>query len=48
LRPIPDAVIERACAQMQGGGAVGGFEREELHFDALKRMLDRAGMDYAS
>jgi hypothetical protein len=33
---------------MKGGGAVGGFEREELHFDALKRMLDRAGMDYAS
>jgi len=48
LRLIPDAVVARVCAQMQGGGAVGGFEREELHFDALKRMLDRARMDYAS
>jgi ribulose-5-phosphate 4-epimerase/fuculose-1-phosphate aldolase len=48
LRMIPQDVVERACAQMQGGGAVGGREREDLHFDALKRMLDRAGMDYAS
>jgi ribulose-5-phosphate 4-epimerase/fuculose-1-phosphate aldolase len=48
LRLIPADVVQRTCAQMQGGGAVGGFEREELHFDALKRMLDRAGMDYAS
>jgi len=48
LRLIPDAIVARVCAQMQGGGAVGGFEREELHFDALKRMLDRARMDYAS
>jgi ribulose-5-phosphate 4-epimerase/fuculose-1-phosphate aldolase len=48
LRLIPESIVTRACAQMEGGGAVGGFEREELHFDALKRMLDRAGMDYAS
>jgi ribulose-5-phosphate 4-epimerase/fuculose-1-phosphate aldolase len=48
LRLIPDAVVARACAQMDGGGAVGGIAREELHFDALKRMLDRARMDYAS
>jgi ribulose-5-phosphate 4-epimerase/fuculose-1-phosphate aldolase len=48
LRPIPKSVIERTCAQFQGGSAVGGFEREDLHFAALKRMLDRAGMDYAS
>ncbi len=25
LRLIPDAVVARACAQMEGGGAVGGF-----------------------
>jgi ribulose-5-phosphate 4-epimerase/fuculose-1-phosphate aldolase len=48
LRPIPKSVIERTCAQFQGGSAVGGFEREDLHFAALKRLLDRAGMDYAS
>jgi ribulose-5-phosphate 4-epimerase/fuculose-1-phosphate aldolase len=47
LRLIPESVVERTFAQMEGGSAVGGFEREELHFEALKRMLDRAGMDYA-
>jgi ribulose-5-phosphate 4-epimerase/fuculose-1-phosphate aldolase len=48
LKLIPQAVVERTCAQMQGGSAVEGCEREDLHFDALKRMLDHAGMDYAS
>ncbi|MGO9930466.1 MAG: aldolase [Steroidobacteraceae bacterium] len=48
LRLIPEAVIRRAAEQMEGGGAVGGCAREELHFDALKRMLDRARSDYAS
>ena len=48
LKLIPEAIIARTCAQMEGGGAVGGFQREDLHFDALKRMLDRLRMDYAS
>jgi ribulose-5-phosphate 4-epimerase/fuculose-1-phosphate aldolase len=48
LRLIPDAIIKRTGLQLQAGSAVGGRDRVELHFDALKRLLDRAGMDYAS
>ncbi len=37
LRLIPEpAIAQDACAQMQGGGAVGGLDRAELHFDALE------------
>jgi ribulose-5-phosphate 4-epimerase/fuculose-1-phosphate aldolase len=48
LRPIPEAIVRSTMAQLQSGCAVGGTDRVELHFGALKRMLDRAGMDYAS
>jgi ribulose-5-phosphate 4-epimerase/fuculose-1-phosphate aldolase len=48
LRPIPETIVRNTMAQLQSGCAVGGTDRVELHFGALKRMLDRAGMDYAS
>ena len=48
LRPIPASVVERTLAQLESGSAVDGSDRAELHFAALKRMLDRAGSDYAS
>jgi ribulose-5-phosphate 4-epimerase/fuculose-1-phosphate aldolase len=48
LRLVPDAVVKATVAQFQGGTTVGGKDRAELHFDALKRMLDRTSPDYAS
>jgi ribulose-5-phosphate 4-epimerase/fuculose-1-phosphate aldolase len=48
LRPIRQAVIEKTAAQFKTGSAVGGHERYDLHFAALKRMLDRTQPDYAS
>jgi ribulose-5-phosphate 4-epimerase/fuculose-1-phosphate aldolase len=48
LRLIPEAVVKATAAQFQSGGTVGGRDRADLHFDALKRMLDRISPDYAS
>jgi ribulose-5-phosphate 4-epimerase/fuculose-1-phosphate aldolase len=48
LRRIPEAIVKSTLAQLQSGSAVGGSDRADLHFEALKRMLERAGSDYAS
>jgi hypothetical protein len=48
LRIVPDAVVKATAAQFQSGSTVGGRDRSDLHFDALKRMLDRTSPDYAS
>jgi ribulose-5-phosphate 4-epimerase/fuculose-1-phosphate aldolase len=48
LQLIPDAVIQKTIAQFMAGGRVGGRDRAELHFEALKRVLDRSASDYAS
>jgi ribulose-5-phosphate 4-epimerase/fuculose-1-phosphate aldolase len=48
LQRIPKATIKKTIAQFMAGGAVGGRDRSELHFDALKRVLDRSHSDYAS
>jgi ribulose-5-phosphate 4-epimerase/fuculose-1-phosphate aldolase len=48
LRLIPEPVIKATVAQFQSGSTVGGRDRAELHFEALKRMLDRSAPDYAS
>lgn len=47
LRLIPDPVIKDTVAQFKGDMSVGGQDRAELHFAALKRMLDRTSPDYA-
>jgi ribulose-5-phosphate 4-epimerase/fuculose-1-phosphate aldolase len=47
LRLIPEPVVKRTVAQFASGGMVGGRNRADLHFDALKRMLDRSQPDYA-
>jgi ribulose-5-phosphate 4-epimerase/fuculose-1-phosphate aldolase len=47
LRLIPEAVIERTVNQINTSTQVAGRERWDLHFAALKRMLDRSGADYA-
>jgi ribulose-5-phosphate 4-epimerase/fuculose-1-phosphate aldolase len=48
LQLIPEATIKKTIAQFVAGGEVGGRDRSELHFDALKRVLDRSHSDYAS
>jgi ribulose-5-phosphate 4-epimerase/fuculose-1-phosphate aldolase len=48
LRVLPAAVVESTAAQFRAGTSVGGEERAELHFQALKRQLDRREADYAS
>jgi ribulose-5-phosphate 4-epimerase/fuculose-1-phosphate aldolase len=48
LRILPDSVVKATVAQFTSGGKVGGRDRADLHFDALKRMLDRQNADYAS
>jgi ribulose-5-phosphate 4-epimerase/fuculose-1-phosphate aldolase len=48
LRLIPDAVVKATASQFKSGTTVGGQDRAELHFAALKRMLDRSSPDYAS
>jgi ribulose-5-phosphate 4-epimerase/fuculose-1-phosphate aldolase len=48
LRLISEPVIQKTVAQFNAGGLVGGRDRADLHFDALKRVLGRADSDYAS
>jgi ribulose-5-phosphate 4-epimerase/fuculose-1-phosphate aldolase len=48
LRLIPEPVVKKTAAQFASGGMVGGRDRADLHFAALKRMLDRSQPDYAS
>jgi ribulose-5-phosphate 4-epimerase/fuculose-1-phosphate aldolase len=48
LRRISEAVIAATVEQFKRGSTVGGRERSELHFAALKRLLDRSEPDYAS
>ena len=48
LRLVPEAVVQATAAQFASGAKVGGRDRADLHFDALKRMLDRSQADYAS
>ncbi len=48
LRLVPEPVVKATVAQFQSGTTVGGQDRAELHFAALKRLLDRNSPDYAS
>jgi ribulose-5-phosphate 4-epimerase/fuculose-1-phosphate aldolase len=48
LRLVPEAVVRTTAAQFTAGSKVGGRDRDDLLFDALKRMLDRSQADYAS
>jgi ribulose-5-phosphate 4-epimerase/fuculose-1-phosphate aldolase len=44
---LPAAVVQATREQFRGCATVGGVERTELHFQALKRLLDRSEPDYA-
>ena len=40
--------MRATLAQFAGCGSGGGHDRSQLHFEALKRLLDRQLADYAS
>jgi ribulose-5-phosphate 4-epimerase/fuculose-1-phosphate aldolase len=48
LHILPETVVKSTVAQFSSGGKVGGRDRADLHFDALKRLLDRQQADYSS
>jgi ribulose-5-phosphate 4-epimerase/fuculose-1-phosphate aldolase len=48
LRILPESVVQATAAQFRSCVSVGGEGRTELHFEALKRLLDRSEADYAS
>ena len=41
-------MVKATAAQFRSGSTVDGRDRSLLHFEALKRMLDRSAPDYAS
>jgi hypothetical protein len=48
LAVLPEPVVRATLEQFAHCGDVGGQNRAQLHFEALKRMLDRQLADYAS
>jgi ribulose-5-phosphate 4-epimerase/fuculose-1-phosphate aldolase len=48
LAVLPEPVVRATLEQFAHCGEVGGQDRAQLHFEALKRMLDRQLADYAS
>ena len=47
VRCVPGPVLQHAVEQYTAAAKVEGLDRIELHFAALKRMLDRREPDYA-
>jgi ribulose-5-phosphate 4-epimerase/fuculose-1-phosphate aldolase len=47
LHLVPQPVVEATAGQFRECVTVGGVGRSELHFEALKRLLDRSEADYA-
>ena len=47
LHILPQPVVAATAAQFKACVTVGGAGRSELHFEALKRLLDRSEADYA-
>lgn len=48
LGVLPEPLVRATLAQFAHCGSVGGQDRAQLHFEALKRMLDRQLADYGS
>jgi ribulose-5-phosphate 4-epimerase/fuculose-1-phosphate aldolase len=48
LRVIPEPIVRATVEQFRTGATVAGLDRTELHFAALKRVLERGEPDYAS
>ncbi|HLY52329.1 MAG TPA: aldolase [Steroidobacteraceae bacterium] len=48
LHEVPQPIVAATAAQFKACADVGGESRTQLHFEALKRLLDRTEADYAS
>jgi len=48
LHKVPQPIVSATAAQFKACADVGGETRTNLHFEALKRLLDRSEADYAS
>jgi ribulose-5-phosphate 4-epimerase/fuculose-1-phosphate aldolase len=48
LQRVPQPIVTATAAQFKACVDVGGESRTQLHFEALKRLLDRTEADYAS
>lgn len=48
LRKVPEPIVSATAAQFKVCADVGGETRTDLHFEALKRLLDRTEADYAN
>ncbi|HYL69813.1 MAG TPA: class II aldolase/adducin family protein, partial [Candidatus Dormibacteraeota bacterium] len=48
LQQVPQPIVTATAAQFKECANVGGEARTRLHFEALKRLLDRTEADYAS
>ena len=48
LAVLPESVVRTTAAQFREESSIDGHGRAELHFAALKRLLDREDADYAS
>lgn len=48
LRLVEKDIVDYTVEQFRGSSAVMGHDRAELHFAALKRILDRKEPDYAA
>jgi len=48
LGVLPEPIVRATLAQFERCTSVGGQDRAQLHFEALKRLLDRQQADYAS
>ncbi len=48
LHQVPQPIVSATAAQFKACANVGGETRTDLHFEALKRLLDRSDADYAS
>jgi ribulose-5-phosphate 4-epimerase/fuculose-1-phosphate aldolase len=48
LAVLPESVVRATAEQFQAESSIGGHGRADLHFAALKRLLDHNDADYAS
>lgn len=48
LREVPKDIVDLTMEQFKGGALIEGYNRIDLHFAALKRMLDRSQPDYVN
>jgi len=48
IREVPKDIVDLTVEQFKDSTHLNGYSRIDLHFAALKRMLDRSQPDYAA